>query len=114
MLLLGLAIVYRTYDPAGTDFFPACPFHSLTGFLCPGCGSQRAIHHLLHLEIEPAWKQNPLLMVSIPYVVLGFSFDHFLYPSKGMLKWRKFLFGKPAILLVLSVVLLFWVLRNIF
>jgi hypothetical protein len=114
VLLIGLVVIYRTFDPATTGFFPACPFRSLTGLLCPGCGSQRALHHLLHLEIFPAWNQNPLLVASIPYVMLGFGFDHVFKPSAEMLKWRKILFGRRAIFIVLSVVLFFWVLRNIF
>ncbi|MFV8839271.1 DUF2752 domain-containing protein [Salinimicrobium soli] len=113
ILLLGLAAVYWTFDPAGSGFFPPCPFHSLTGLLCPGCGSQRAVHHLLHLELMPAWNQNPLLVVSIPYILIGFGFDHIWTPAGKMLKWRERLYGKKAIMVVLAIVLLFWLLRNL-
>lgn len=113
-LSLGLVVIYMVYDPAMAGFFPACPFHSLTGLECPGCGSQRAVHHLLNLELGAAFKQNQLLVVSLPYVLLGFVFDRILKPSVVVLKWRKILFGKRAILFVFSVVILFWVSRNIF
>src|SRR5258708_25879013 len=36
------------FDPASTWWLPSCPFHALTGWLCPLCGSLRAVHALLH------------------------------------------------------------------
>lgn len=64
-----LTVVYYTFDPATTPF-PRCPFLMLTGWECPGCGSQRAIHSLLHLDIAAAWQYNAMLVLSIPYMVL--------------------------------------------
>lgn len=107
-------MIYLIYDPAMAGFFPACPFHSLTGLQCPGCGSQRAVHHLLNLEPGAAFKQNQLLVISLPYVILGFVFERVLKPSVLVLRWRKILFGKRAILFVFSGVILFWIFRNIF
>ena len=68
-MLVVAAVIYYVYDPA-TMPFPRCPFLMLTGWECPGCGSQRAIHSLLHLDIAAAWRYNALLVLSIPYVVL--------------------------------------------
>ena len=39
---------YFALDPATNAIFPRCPFLTLTGLKCPGCGSQRAIHCPLH------------------------------------------------------------------
>ena len=55
-LLIGLVVaalvvfgfIYFALDPSRSDLFPRCVFLSLTGYKCPGCGSQRAIHALLH------------------------------------------------------------------
>jgi hypothetical protein len=107
------AILYRINDPAKSNYFPKCPFYELTGFKCPGCGSQRAIHHLLNAEIYQAFKENALLVISIPYLLTGFSFDLIKNPGERILKWRKILFGKKAIYLILSVIIAFWILRNI-
>ena len=68
-MLVVAAVIYYVYDPA-TMPFPRCPFLVLTGWECPGCGSQRAIHSLLHLDIAAAWRYNAMLVLSIPYVVL--------------------------------------------
>lgn len=68
---IGAAVVYGMFDPAESAFFPKCPFLLLTGGLrCPGCGSQRAIHSLLHLEFKEAFLYNPLVIISIPFLIL--------------------------------------------
>ena len=46
----GLAVLFFFLDPAKHTIFPRCVFNSLTGYYCPGCGSQRAIHSMLHLD----------------------------------------------------------------
>lgn len=63
--------IYGLFDPAVHSFFPKCPFLMLTGGLrCPGCGSQRAIHSLLHLQFKEAFLFNPLVIISIPFLIL--------------------------------------------
>ena len=69
-LLAILTVVYFVFDPAGNRWFPKCPFLWLTGLKCPGCGSQRAVHNLLHGELAAAFGYNALLVVSIPFVLL--------------------------------------------
>lgn len=62
--------VYYSYNPSLYAFFPQCPFRALTGLPCPGCGSQRAIHCLLHLDVAGAFGYNALLVLSLPVVAL--------------------------------------------
>lgn len=40
---------------------PACPWRSLLGIACPGCGSGRAAVHLLEGHVVAALAMNPLL-----------------------------------------------------
>ncbi len=47
-------------------WLPACPFHQLTGWLCPGCGATRALFALLHGHLHTAWAANPLLLLALP------------------------------------------------
>ncbi|MGB7842150.1 MAG: DUF2752 domain-containing protein [Salinimicrobium sp.] len=112
LLALGLLFLYGRYDPTLSAYFPACPFHSFTGLLCPGCGSQRALHHLLNLELAAAFQQNPLLLLSMPYVAAGYAFELVPVSEKAM-RWRNFFFGRKAILFVLLLVISFWILRNL-
>lgn len=113
IVLTVLAIIYKTYNPIDSIYFPKCPFKLLTGLYCPGCGSQRAIHYLLNFEIFNAMKENVMLVISIPYILTGFVFDSIKNPKGKVLKWRNILFGQKAILIVLILVISFWILRNI-
>jgi len=58
------------FDPAETHFFPICSFYALTGLYCPGCGSTRAAHQLLHGCLTAALSMNPLMVVSLPILAL--------------------------------------------
>src|SRR5688572_26415576 len=55
LVLLSVAIVgsllYFYVNPSTSVLFPRCLFFSITSLHCPGCGSQRAIHELLHGNI---------------------------------------------------------------
>ncbi len=111
--LITLAFIYKVYNPLENAYFPKCPFKELTSYKCPGCGSQRAIHYLLNFDISNAVKQNILLIISIPYLLLGFVFDIKKNLTYRMLKWRKILFGKRAIFAILFIIISYWIIRNI-
>ncbi|MDR0825453.1 MAG: DUF2752 domain-containing protein [Prevotella sp.] len=111
LLLLLAGGIYFVFSPEESALFPQCPFHTLTGWDCPGCGSQRAIHHLLHLRIKDAFLCNPLLMMAIPYAVAGIYLEY-LGGKKRFPKARKALFGKTAIIVILILIILFWIGRN--
>lgn len=113
ILVTILAILYRTYNPNGNVYFPKCPFREFTGLKCPGCGSQRAVHYLLNFDIFNAIKENVILVLSIPYILTGLVFDSLKKPNENILKWRKILFGRKAIFVILSIIIAFWILRNI-
>jgi len=113
VLFLILAFFYRKYNPEGNVLFPKCPFKEITGFKCPGCGSQRAIHHLLNFDVLAATRENVILVISIPYILLGVFFDSVKTPTPAMLKARKFLFGQKAIMVILLIIIGFWILRNL-
>lgn len=57
------AYVLYAHDPATSSFYPGCALRATTGFDCPGCGSTRALHHLLHGRVATAFRYNPLLFV---------------------------------------------------
>lgn len=110
--LLVFVTIYTVYNPIDIISFPKCPFREITGLMCPGCGSQRAMHYLFNFNLLYAVNENALLVISIPYIFIGLFFDSTKSPSPRMLKWRKVLYGKNAIIIVLSLVIMFWLLRN--
>jgi hypothetical protein len=69
-LLIGALAVLSTallfwFDPTRYHLYPVCLFHRVTGWLCPGCGSLRALHQLLHGHFVTAFRFNPLLLISL-------------------------------------------------
>jgi len=68
-LTVGAVAALYFFDPSVGGVFPPCPFFLVTGYQCPGCGSLRALHRLLHGEVLFAFALNPLMVISIP--VLG-------------------------------------------
>jgi hypothetical protein len=114
MVVLGaVTYIYYAYDPAAHSWFPQCPFKALTGLDCPGCGSQRAVHAILHGDFRKAFHHNALLMPFIPYLTVGFGYRCVKDPDERLLKWRKILFGEYAIKILTAVIFAYFILRNI-
>jgi hypothetical protein len=112
LIVLIAGSIYFLFSPEESVYFPQCPFHRLTGLDCPGCGSQRAIHHLLHFRLKEAFLNNPLLILAVPYIMIGICFEYF-GGKERFPKVRKILFGKTAIIAILVIIILFWIGRNI-
>lgn len=75
LLLIGVAaltLIYFFVDPMGEGgaYLPKCSMKALTGWECPGCGFQRAIHALLNGHFTEAWWCNPFLWLVMPYLAL--------------------------------------------
>lgn len=111
-LVIIFLLIYSGNDPGSNSFFPKCPFLALTGFQCPGCGSQRAIHHMLQGNPGVALHYNPLFVLALPYIFLGVIFE---YTSAGNRyeKLRSLLFGYKTIYLILGIIIVFWIGRNL-
>lgn len=103
----GLILYF--FDPARVPLYPVCQFHQLTGLDCPGCGSLRALHELLHGHLATALHLNLLLVLSLP--LLAWLALRFV--------WRE-ITGEPAVIvrpfwlwLYLAAWIAFGVLRNL-
>jgi len=117
--LLGIAVFFlvRYYylnDPEITQegtVFAVCPFHYITGLHCPGCGSQRAVHDMLHFRLYEAIKHNLLIaIVAIVLLAKGYA----LWSKKYATSYYYNLNGKSWFTYsIVVIVILFWVLRNL-
>jgi hypothetical protein len=107
--LVGAAYV-GVVDPNEPGHYPSCPFLFITGYYCPGCGSTRAIHAIVHGDLGQAFDHNPLTVLFLPYLV--WAWGSWLHRS---LTGRQQ--GDPAppwvIWTLLVAVVLFWILRNL-
>lgn len=97
--MIYLALFDPTVAPA-----PRCWFNALTGLQCPGCGSQRAIHALLHGHIAQAWHFNAALFFAVPLCLLYIARPRPL---------RRLLYS-PAFMLAIAAAFVAWfIIRNL-
>jgi hypothetical protein len=100
----------RHADPnaAGSPFLP-CLFNAFTGLYCPGCGTTRALHALVHGDLVGMLAMNPLLplvLVALPILVLQGLGYRLPLPTRLLA-----VLTNPKLWLV--VIPGYWVLRNL-
>jgi len=109
--VMGVAtLVLFCFDPSHHAFYPVCVFHRSTGLLCPGCGSLRALHQLLHGHVLAALHDNALLVCSSP--LLG------IWAGRSLVRQRRHQPGAFAVSPVwlwaaLVVLVVFGITRNL-
>ena len=110
IVIAGIAI-YSTFDPSTVRFFTRCTFLTLTGLKCPGCGTQRAIHALLHGNFLEAVRFNAMMVASVPLLAL-YGYAEIVRKSKP--RFYNKVNSTPIILTIFVLVVLWWILRNVF
>ncbi|WP_203294825.1 DUF2752 domain-containing protein [Luteirhabdus pelagi] len=112
LMAVAFLVLFSVFNPLEYSFFPSCPFHSLTGLHCPGCGSQRAIHLLLHGEFWQAFQMNALLLLTLPILLYALGLRIYNYVKDT--KHRVSIFYKNSFVKAFAIlVVLFWVARNL-
>ena len=109
LLLAGAAYLFF-FEPGKTGFFPGCPFRLLTGFTCPGCGTTRALHQILHGHFLTAFTLNPLLLLAIPFLLFALLRYSVIVLRGGVP--RPNALPAPYIYAIFFVILSFWIFRN--
>jgi Protein of unknown function (DUF2752) len=107
-IIVGMLFVF---DPATTAMFPPCPVRYLTGWYCPGCGSLRAMHQLMHGNLHAAWAMNPLTVIFLPFVAYGLV-SHVLLEIRGR-ALPQFFIPASYIRALGVIVILFAIARNL-
>lgn len=96
---LAAAVALYLYNPSETALYPKCPFFVLTGYKCPGCGTLRGLHALLHGRIIEAIHFNLFMVISIPILILLTFFkkvrSSVIFPR-----------------IILAGILIWWIVRN--
>jgi len=110
--ILGGGIYYfYQHDPVQSEtVFILCVTKNISGIDCPGCGSQRAFHELLHGNFIKAAKLNLTIYFFTPLLL-------FLFLKTALKPFRidlpDLLITNKRLMLILFFLLLFTVLRNL-
>jgi Protein of unknown function (DUF2752) len=110
-VLAGLGVVYK-FSPDEYGFYPRCPVYVTTHWLCPGCGSTRALHALLHADLGGALHYNFLFTLLAPVVFAWLAFCCYRVMRYDQFPRVAVPRGLAACLIVAAV--LFTVARNLF
>lgn len=110
VVALAVIVLYATYNPAHSYLAPKCPVFLLTGWECPSCGIQRALHSILTGEWGLALRYNPFLCLSIPYALIamwgawgkGYAAD----------KCSRFAFHRYTLWTYIALFFGWWIFRN--
>jgi hypothetical protein len=104
------AVIYRV-KPEADSLYPRCPFHALTGLHCPGCGTLRCLHALLHGDVPQALAYNILAVLALPFLIAWAC-----RVEVAAVRGRPWV-GKPlptwVVRAILVLVVAYWVLRNL-
>lgn len=107
--VLGILFLYYLWVRF-TGLALLCPFHTVTGFLCPGCGITRACMSLAAGDFARAYSYNQAIFWLAPLVLADVVWFHYFYFRYGKKKSR---FHTAAVTIMLVVLLVFCVWRNL-
>lgn len=110
LVLVLLAAVYFFVDPMEVRWMPKCIWKVATGTECPGCGSQRMAHALMHGDLKGAWHANAYAFCLLPLIALMLWLELYRerYPR---------LYGgvhSPVVIrVIVASVFIWWIVRNL-
>lgn len=115
VILMGViavsAVVLFLFNPQVSSFYPSCPLNEYTGLYCPGCGTQRAAHEILHGNIAQAFNLNALFTLSVPFAIYYAFIELFNRLAKTNVKNIEL--STRSIVVLLIIAGLFMILRNL-
>lgn len=109
---LVLFIIFYFFFLKKHNFQIPCPIHSLFNIYCPGCGTTRMIESLLTLNIYQAFRYNPLIFISLPFILL-LSLDKYINWLKGSKSCLLYKITNKVWYVLLVVCLIYFIIRNL-
>jgi hypothetical protein len=69
LVIVSVLMIVRVFNPLENGFYPRCIFNYITGAYCPGCGTLRCLHALLHGNLKQALAYNMLTVLCLPFLI---------------------------------------------
>ena len=112
IVLAGLCgAIFLHFNNPNEKQLIGCILEKTTGLHCPGCGSTRACHALVHGDIPTAFDNNPFLIAALPFILVLSARPAWMAIVHD--RWQPFhLSTGPAIFLIVAIVI-FGVTRNL-
>lgn len=111
VVFVGILLLYFFNNPSNSGYFPQCPFLTATGYYCTGCGSQRALHDLLHLDIIGVAKHNLLFFPA--FLLIAYHWVRSCAPAKGKESLPDLIYHPKTPMVLFIIIALFTIFRNI-
>lgn len=108
--MIAAVIFYASFDPSSTRWMPRCMLRTVTGFDCPGCGMQRALHAILHGDLGAAWHYNPFLFFILPVGIAYFAIE---LSANRFPRLRRIMFAPATLICLCAVTIAWWIGRNL-
>lgn len=110
LVLALLAAVYFFVDPMEVRWMPKCIWKVATGTDCPGCGSQRMAHALMHGDLKGAWHANAYAFCLLPLIALMLWLE--LYRERYPRLYGG-VHSHVVIRVIVASVFIWWIVRNL-
>lgn len=108
LIILGIGFGYYLWLNF-THLGIPCPFRTITGWLCPGCGITHMLIALIHLDFHTAYLENPFLLLTSPFLIVEILYQRYLQLTKQVNpRWNQVLLWLYVIALII-----FGILRNL-
>lgn len=108
--ILGIYLLYNN-SPLQSSIYPSCPVYSLAKLHCPGCGTARALHDLVHFRLLEAIDHNPMTIFFTPIIIYSIG-AYFVREFFGKRLPEPFKRAR-SVRILLVVIIVFTILRNI-
>lgn len=109
VVIAVIALFYYLADPSSA-YMPRCTFKAVTGYDCPGCGFQRALHAALHGEFAEAWRYNAFVFFAVPAALCFIAAESV---RKEHPRMHRTMFHPAVLTAILIAILSWWLGRNI-
>ncbi len=108
---LGCLVILLADPMTPGGLLPVCPTKSLLGIVCPGCGSLRMLHSLMHGDIAAAVRFNALGLVAV--LLLVWAWAAWFYGRVTDRRVRSWQHHRWSALTTLVMVVAWFVIRNL-